>query len=259
MIDLKVSSLCVLKLMDLIILNDDDINEKVIVLCYQVKMLVGNIVVVCIYLCFILIVCKMLNEQGMLDICIVMVINFLYGNDDIDIVLVEICVVIVYGVDEVDVVFLYCVLIVGNEQVGFELVKVCKEVCVVVNVLLKVIIEIGELKEEVLICKVFEIFIKVGVDFIKILIGKVLVNVMLESVCIMMEVICDMGVEKIVGFKLVGGVCSVEDVQQFLVIVDELFGVDWVDFCYYCFGVFSLLVSLLKVLGYGDGKSVSSY
>lgn len=44
-----------------------------------------------------------------------MVINFFYGNDDIEIVVVEMKVVVVYGVDEVDVVFLYCVLIVGNE------------------------------------------------------------------------------------------------------------------------------------------------
>ncbi|STV59870.1 deoxyribose-phosphate aldolase [Klebsiella pneumoniae subsp. ozaenae] len=32
-----------------------------------------------------------------------------------------------YGADEVDVVFPYRALIAGNEQVGFELVKACKE------------------------------------------------------------------------------------------------------------------------------------
>lgn len=259
MIDLKVSSLRVLKLMDLIILNDDDIDEKVIVLCYQVKISVGNIVVICIYFRFISIVRKILKEQGISEIRIVTVINFLYGNDDIDIALVEIRAVIVYGVDEVDVVFSYRALMAGNEQVGFDLVKVCKEVCAVANVLLKVIIEIGELKDEALIRKAFEIFIKAGADFIKIFIGKVVVNATSESARIMMEVIRDMGVEKIVGFKSAGGVRIAEDAQKYFVIVDELFGVDWVDARYYRFGVFSLLVSLLKALGYGDGKSVSSY
>lgn len=35
-------------------------------------------------------------------------------------------------------------LIAGNEQVGFDLVKACKDACAAANVLLKVIIETGE-------------------------------------------------------------------------------------------------------------------
>ena len=55
----------------------------------------------------------------------------------------------------------------GNEQVGFDLVKACKEACAAANVLLKVIIENGELKDEALIRKASEISIKAGADFIK--------------------------------------------------------------------------------------------
>jgi deoxyribose-phosphate aldolase len=63
-------------------------------------------------------------------------------------------------------------------------------------VLLKVIIETGELKEEALIRKASEISIKAGADFIKTSTGKVPVNATPESARIMMEVIRDMGVPK---------------------------------------------------------------
>ncbi len=73
--------------------------------------------------------------------------------------------------------------------------KACKEACAAANVLLKVIIETGELKDEALIRKASEISIKAGADFIKTSTGKVAVNATPESARIMMEVIRDMGVE----------------------------------------------------------------
>ena len=223
MTDLSASSLRALKLMDLTTLNDDDTNEKVIALCHQAKTPVGNTAAICIYPRFIPIARKTLNAQGTPDIRIATVTNFPHGNDDIDIALAETRAAIAYGADEVDVVFPYRALIAGNEQVGFDLVKARKEACAAANVLLKVIIETGELKEEALIRKASEISIKAGADFIKTSTGKVPVNATPESARIMLEVIRDMGVQKTVGFKPAGGVRSAEDAQQFLAIADELF------------------------------------
>ena len=248
MTDLKASSLRALKLMDLTTLNDDDTDEKVIALCHQAKTPVGNTAAICIYPRFIPIARKTLKEQGTPEIRIATVTNFPHGNDDI-----------AYGADEVDVVFPYRALMAGNEQVGFDLVKACKEACAAANVLLKVIIETGELKDEALIRKASEISIKAGADFIKTSTGKVAVNATPESARIMMEVIRDMGVEKTVGFKPAGGVRTAEDAQKYLAIADELFGADWADARHYRFGASSLLASLLKALGHGDGKSASSY
>ncbi len=157
---------------------------------------VGNTAAICIYPRFIPIARKTLKEQGTPDIRIATVTNFPHGNDDIDIALAETRAAIAYGADEVDVVFPYRALIAGNEQVGFDLVKACKDACAAANVLLKVIIETGELKEEALIRKASEISIKAGADFIKTSTGKVPVNATPESARIMMEVIRDMGVSK---------------------------------------------------------------
>ena len=274
MTDLKASSLRALKLMDLTTLNDDDTDEKVIALCHQAKTPVGNTAAICIYPRFIPIARKTLTEQGTPEIRIATVTNFPHGNDDIEIALAETRAAIAYGADEVDVVFPYRALMAGNEQVGFDLVKACKEACAAANVLLKVIIETcfltdeekikmiietGELKDEALIRKASEISIKAGADFIKTSTGKVAVNATPESARIMMEVIRDMGVEKTVGFKPAGGVRTAEDAQKYLAIADELFGADWADARHYRFGASSLLASLLKALGHGDGKSASSY
>lgn len=181
MTDLKASSLRALKLMDLTTLNDDDTDEKVIALCHQAKTLVGNTAAICIYPRFIPIARKTLKEQGTLEIRIATVTNFPHGNDDIEIALAETRAAIAYGADEVDVVFPYRALMAGNEQVGFDLVKACKEACAAANVLLKVIIETGELKDEALIRKASEISIKAGADFIKTSTGKVAVNATPES------------------------------------------------------------------------------
>ncbi|VTM50443.1 deoxyribose-phosphate aldolase [Klebsiella pneumoniae] len=86
-------------------------------------------------------------SRGRPDIRIATVTNFPHGNDDIDIALAETRAAIAYGADEVDVVFPYRALIAGNEQVGFELVKPVRKPVRRLNVLLKVIIETGELKE----------------------------------------------------------------------------------------------------------------
>ncbi len=135
--------------------------------------------------------------------------------------------------------------------------KACKEACAAANVLLKVIIETGELKEEALIRKASEISIKAGADFIKTSTGKVPVNATPESARIMMEVIRDMGVEKPLASNRRAACAARRDAQQFTAIADELFGADWADSRHYRFGASSLLASLLK--GHGDGKSASSY
>jgi deoxyribose-phosphate aldolase len=246
MSDLKTAALRALKLMDLTTLNDDDTDQKVIELCHNAKTAVGNTAAVCIYPRFIPIAKKTLREQGTSEVRIATVTNFPHGNDDIDIAVAETKAAIAYGADEVDVVFPYRALIAGNETVGYELVKQCKEACG--EVLLKVIIETGELKEKALIKLASELCIKAGADFIKTSTGKVPVNATPESAEIMLKVIRDMGVAATVGFKPAGGVKTAEDAAQYLAMADEILGDKWVDNMHYRFGASSLLTSLLNTL-----------
>ena len=158
-----------------------------------------------------------------------------------------------------DVVFPYRALIGGNEEIGFELVSACKEACADSGVLLKVIIETGELKSAELIRKASEIAIAAGADFIKTSTGKVPVNATPEVAEIMLRVIADQGVKHQVGFKPAGGVKTAEDAAIYLKLADDILGSDWADARHFRFGASSLLASLLNAAGHSSAKSDSAY
>ncbi|MDW6001693.1 deoxyribose-phosphate aldolase [Vibrio mangrovi] len=250
--ELQSAAVRALTLMDLTTLNDDDTEEKVISLCRNANTPFGTTAAICIYPRFIPIARKALREQGTPDIRIATVTNFPHGRDDIDIALAETRAAVAYGADEVDVVFPYRALIDGNEQVGFELVKQCKVACG--DILLKVIIETGELKTETLIKKASEIAIRAGADFIKTSTGKVAENATPEYARMMLEVIRDLHVADKVGFKPAGGVKTAQEAAHYLSIADEILGDQWVDRRHYRFGASSLLNHLLATL---EGTEVS--
>ncbi|MDP5146127.1 deoxyribose-phosphate aldolase [Shewanella sp. ULN5] len=245
MTDLKKAAQMGISLMDLTTLNDDDTDQKVIDLCHKAKTPAGNTAAICIYPRFIPIARKTLNDLDCEDIKIATVTNFPHGNDDIAIAVLETRAAVAYGADEVDVVFPYRALMAGNETVGFELVKACKEACGD-EAILKVIIESGELKDPALIRKASELSIDAGADFIKTSTGKVPVNATLEAAEIMLTVISERN--RKVGFKPAGGVKDAAKTAEFLAVAAGILGEEWITPDTFRFGASSLLNSLLHTL-----------
>jgi len=245
MTDLKKAAQMGISLMDLTTLNDDDTDQKVIDLCHKAKTPAGNTAAICIYPRFIPIARKTLNDLDCEDIKIATVTNFPHGNDDIAIAVLETRAAVAYGADEVDVVFPYRALMAGNETVGFELVKACKEACGD-EAILKVIIESGELKDPALIRKASELSIDAGADFIKTSTGKVPVNATLEAAEIMLTVISEKN--RKVGFKPAGGVKDAAKTAEFLAVAAGILGEEWITPDTFRFGASSLLNSLLHTL-----------
>lgn len=256
---LKSSAKVALSLMDLTTLNDNATDEKVIALCQQGNTEFGTPAAVCVYPRFVPVARKALKAQQTEQVKIATVTNFPHGNDDIDIAVTETKAAIAYGADEVDVVFPYKALMAGNEQVGFELVKQCKAVCKASGVLLKVIIETGELKTPALIRKASELAIQAGADFIKTSTGKVAINATLESARIMLETIRDLNVAEKVGFKAAGGVKTTEEAEQYLALAKTILGEDWVNSAHFRFGASSLLNNLLATLNDQTAQVVTGY
>ncbi|BCV35681.1 deoxyribose-phosphate aldolase [Shewanella indica] len=252
MSDLKQAAQRAIQLMDLTTLNDDDTDQKVIDLCHKANTPAGHTAAICIYPRFIPIARKTLDAMGADDIRIATVTNFPHGNDDIAIAVLETRAAVAYGADEVDVVFPYRALMEGNETVGFELVKACKEACGE-DVLLKVIIESGELKDPALIRKASELSIDAGADFIKTSTGKVPVNATLEAAEIMLTVISEKN--PAVGFKPAGGVRDAAQAAEFLGVAERILGSDWVSPRTFRFGASSLLSSLLHTLELADAPA----
>ena len=237
-----------ISLMDLTTLNDDDTDAIVIDLCHQAHTPVGDTAAVCIYPRFIPIARKTLRQQGTERIRIATVTNFPHGNDDIEIAAAETRAAIAYGADEVDVVFPYRALLSGDDQVGYDLVKACKKACG--DILLKVIIESGELKDPALIRRASEIAIDAGADFIKTSTGKVPVNATLDAAEVMLNVIKEKNPD--IGFKAAGGVKDAVTAKAYLDLARKILGKEWVDAEHFRFGASSLLGNLLAELGLGE-------
>ncbi len=246
-----------LSLMDLTSLNDNDTDAKIIELCQKATSEYGQTSAVCVYPQFVKIAKKTLSEQNTPQIKVATVTNFPHGNADIAVAVAETKSAVEFGADEVDVVFPYRALIEGDEKIGAELVAQCKQVCQEKNVLLKVIIETGELKTDELIKKASEISIANGADFIKTSTGKVAVNATLKSAEIMLNTIKDSG--KNVGFKAAGGVRSAEDAMAYLQLAEQIMGDNWLSSATFRFGASGLLASLLATLNDEVIENTASY
>ncbi|KAA9002728.1 deoxyribose-phosphate aldolase [Affinibrenneria salicis] len=249
MTDLTAVAQRALQLMDLTTLNDDDTDEKVIALCRQASSPAGQTAAVCIYPRFIPVARRALTEQGTPALRIATVTNFPHGNADIAQAVAETRAAVELGADEVDVVFPYRALMAGDTQTGFALVSACKQVCAGAQVLLKVIIESGELAQDALIRQASEIAIDAGADFIKTSTGKVPVNATLHSAGLMLQTIRDKNAAQRVGFKAAGGVRTTQEAADYLQLADRIMGSAWVDARHFRFGASSLLGSLLTTLG----------
>ncbi len=259
MTDMTVIARQAIGLMDLTTLNDDDTDEKVAALCRQANSPAGQTAAICIYPRFVPLARKVLREQGTPDIRIATVTNFPHGNDDIAIAVAETRAAIAYGADEVDVVFPWRALKAGDAQCGADLVSACSTLCHDASILLKVIIESGELQTPALIRQASEIAIDAGADFIKTSTGKVPVNATLESARIMLEVIRDKGVAARVGFKPAGGVRTTEDAAAYLALAAQILGDSWADARHFRFGASGLLNSLLKTSGHQVDGAATGY
>ncbi len=250
MSELTTSSKLALILMDNTSLNDNDTPADIIKLVHSSKTAAGHTAAVCVYPRFVPVAQKTLKELGLTNVKVATVTNFPDGSDDIERAVRETREAVALGTDEVDVVFPYRALIAGNEQIGFDLVKATKDACGE-GVLLKVIIETGELKTPELIRKASEIAIAAGADFIKTSTGKVPVNATPEAARIMLQVIKDSGRD--IGFKPAGGVRTAKDAKEHLDIAAEIMGADWITPEHYRFGASSLLGNLLITLGLAEG------
>jgi len=255
MSDLKIIAQRALSLMDLTSLTDSETEQEIMTLCQQAKSVAGETAAICIFPRFVPMAKKILKAQQTPQIKIATVTNFPHGNDDLDIALAETQAAVAYGADEIDLVFPYRALIQGNTDIGFDMVKVCKQACGEFAKL-KVIIETGELKSAELIQKASEISINAGADFIKTSTGKVAVSATPEAAKIMLGVIKNKNIN--VGFKPAGGVRNAEDAAVYLDLADNILGSEWADSNHFRFGASSLLNSLLVTLGHSIESNPSS-
>eukprot|EP00915_Cephaloidophora_sp_WS-2016_P001191 GHVH01001645.1.p1 GENE.GHVH01001645.1~~GHVH01001645.1.p1 ORF type:complete len:315 (+),score=81.91 GHVH01001645.1:157-1101(+) len=237
---------------------DKETEESIKALCQSSVMEEPFTAAVCVYPKWIKLCKKQLVDSGVL---VATVVNFPLGQDDEDDIVSVTAQAIEDGVDEVDLVIDYNE-IKEDKSVGCkkaeDITRLIKEICGD-DVILKVIIEAGELETKDLVQAATRAAIRGGCNFVKTSTGKVSVNATEENARWMMEAVAEAkaaeeGLE-LVGFKAAGGVKSLESTRAFLKIAEDIHGFDFINDSAFRFGASSLLKILRASVE--EGASVS--
>ncbi len=172
------------------------------------------------------------------------------GQAPLEIKLEETRRAIELGADEVDMVIDRGAFLSGRyAQVYDEIVRV-KETCG--DTLLKVILETGELGTYDAVRRASLLAMAAGADFIKTSTGKIAPAATLPVCLVMLEAIRDVLEEtgRAVGLKAAGGVRTAKQAIQYLVLVHETLGPDWLTPERFRIGASSLLNDLLMQIRY---------
>ncbi|HIA79011.1 MAG TPA: deoxyribose-phosphate aldolase [Candidatus Marinimicrobia bacterium] len=234
----------VLSMIDLTTLEGKDSQGKVKQLCYKAAHLhdqfsnLPNVAAICVYPPMVPVAKKALNGTG-INVASVAT-AFPSGMTSLDTKLEEVKTVVAAGADEVDMVISRGKFLQGEyDWVSDEIAKV-KEACGEAH--LKVILESGELVTLDNVRLASDLAMAAGADFIKTSTGKVSPAATPSVVLIMLEAIRDFYKQtgKKIGMKPAGGVSKAKLAVQYLVMVRETLGQDWLSPDLFRFGASSL-------------------
>ena len=239
-----------LSLLDLTDLTDTCDAAAIEKLCAQAQTRFGTTAAICIWPRFVA------QARGILGaghaVKIATVVNFPSGDLAVADVIAETRQAIADGADEIDLVIPYRAFLAGNEAAVTEMVTAVKAACTP-PVILKTILETGEIRDAARIRRASDLAIAAGSDFIKTSTGKAAVNATLAAAETMLTAIRESG--KPVGFKPAGGVRTVGDAEAYLALAAAILGEGWATPKTFRFGASGLLGDILSVLG---GQSAPS-
>jgi deoxyribose-phosphate aldolase len=167
------------------------------------------------------------------------------GQAPLDVKLADVRVAVELGADEIDMVIDRGAFLSGRyAKVYDEIVRV-KEACGDAH--LKVILETGELGTYDNVRRASLLAMAAGADFIKTSTGKVQPAATLPVTLCMLEAIRDVHDEtgRMVGMKPAGGIRQAKQAVQYLVVLHETLGLDWLTPDLFRFGASTLLNDVL--------------
>ncbi|CAG9833800.1 unnamed protein product [Diabrotica balteata] len=267
-------------LIDLTTLGGDDTKSNVTRLCFKAARPVAEDILnelgfeyneespihtaaVCVYPSRVADAVKALGDMGMLSKINVAAVatGFPSGQYPINTRLDEIKYAVKNGAKEIDIVIDRSLVLTGKWQELYQEIQVMKEACGP-DAHLKAILATGELGTLDNIYKASLVAMMAGSDFIKTSTGKEAVNATLPVGLIMARAIKDyfdrMGYK--VGLKPAGGVRTASDAINWLVLIKETLGNDWLNSELFRFGASGLLGDLeCSLYQYVTGKTPAGY
>ncbi len=170
------------------------------------------------------------------------------GQAPLDVKLADVRAAVEAGAEEIDMVIDRGAFLSGRIGEIYDEVVAVKETCGDAH--LKVILETGELGTYDAVRRASLVAIAGGADFIKTSTGKVAPAATLPVTLCMLEVIRDVYDETglVIGMKPAGGIRTAKQAVQYLCVLHETLGVEWLTPDRFRFGASSLLNDLLLQL-----------
>lgn len=242
-----------LNMIDLTTLEGKDTEGKVRQMCYKAMHPADDIsglptvAAVCVYPTFVSTAKKALKGS---DVKVASVSTaFPSGNSSREIKLEDTKIAVDSGADEIDMVISRGEFLKGNIHFVFDEIAAVKEACGKAR--LKVILETGELSTLDNVRKASDIAILAGADFIKTSTGKIQPAATMPVTLVMLQAIKDhydkTGI--MIGMKPAGGISTAKSALQYLVMLYETLGPNWMTNEWFRFGASSLANDLILQLG----------
>jgi len=238
-----------IRMTDLTTLEGQDTPGKVAALCSKalrpdpVDLTVPPVAAVCVYPSLVPEAKRRLAGSGVKVASVATA--FPSGQSPTELKVAEARAVVELGADEVDMVIDRGAFLSGRyAKVYDEIVRV-KEACGDVH--LKVILETGELGTYDNVRRACLLAIAAGADFVKTSTGKITPAATLPVTLCLLEAVRDVYLEtgRMVGVKAAGGIRQAKQAVQYLVVVHETLGPEWLTPDLFRFGASSLLNDVL--------------
>ncbi|PKP50098.1 MAG: deoxyribose-phosphate aldolase [Bacteroidetes bacterium HGW-Bacteroidetes-12] len=238
-----------LSMIDLTTLEGADTDKKVMQLCNKAMHLhdaqpnLPTVAAVCVYPNFVKTAKTALKGSG-INVASVAT-AFPSGQSSLEIKLLDTKMAVDNGAEEVDMVISRGKFHEGDYNFVFDEIAAIKEACGKSR--LKVILETGELGSFDKVRRASDIAMYAGADFIKTSTGKISPAATLPVTLVMLEAIKDYyyktGIQ--IGMKPAGGISNAKLALQYLLLVKETLGADWLDKKWFRFGASSLANDVL--------------
>jgi deoxyribose-phosphate aldolase len=239
--------------MDLTTLEGSDTPGKIVALCAKavrpdpLDPSIPSVAALCIYPQLVPVAVGQLKGTGVKVASVAG--GFPAGLTPLDARLIEIRDALDMGADEVDIVLNRSLFLSGQYERAYEELAAAREVAGDAH--LKVILETGELGSYDRVRQASMLAMAAGADFIKTSTGKISVGATLPTALCMMEAIREFFHEthRPVGFKAAGGVRTSKLAIQYLTVLYETLGPDWMTPDRFRIGASSLLNDVLMQIG----------
>jgi len=242
-----------LSMIDLTTLEGKDTAGKVRQMCYKAMHLADDLPVipqvaaVCVYPNHVKTAKMALGDSGIKVASVATA--FPSGNSSRKIKLEDTKMAVGQGADEIDMVISRGAFLAGDLQFVSDEIAAIKEACGEAR--LKVILETGELSTLDNIRRASILAMQSGADFIKTSTGKIQPAATMPVTLVMLEAIRDYYDETgiMIGMKPAGGISTAKSALQYLVMLYETLGADWMSNEWFRFGASSLANDILLQLG----------